>query len=128
MTTLIVLLVIAAALLLWSATTTCSLNSFEGESSLHSQLSGPDGYRHLTEVLPRLPGVRVLQRNDHEILVSVMPVPSSMGRLWGLFVTASLLPDGDIVLAARSRLPLPGPHTGSALGQLEREIRQLVIR
>jgi hypothetical protein len=127
MITLIICLVLICALLIWSATTTCSLRSFEGIVSLRSQLSGPDSYRRLVQALRQLPGVRVLEGREHEVLVSVMPVPSSLGRGWGLFVVARLGSDGEINLAARRRLPLPGPDLSPALEELERVARQRAL-
>jgi hypothetical protein len=122
MTTVIILFIVALALFAWSATTTCSLAEFRPKATLHSQLAGQTGYDQLVRALLALPGVRRLESDDGGVLVSVMPVLSSLGRGYGLFVVVRQ--DGDkVLLLGRPRLPLPTSNTPAALRELERAAR-----
>jgi hypothetical protein len=120
-TTLIIVLAIAAALYLWSAMATCALAGFTPGAIVVSQLSGPGAYADFTGNLLALPGVRQLERTDDEVLVSVMPVPSSMERGFGLFAVARRQGD-EVVLLGRGKLPM-APGLDGALRQLERDVR-----
>lgn len=123
MTTLDILLLVAlCAVLLMFLVATCSLDTFRPRAGIHSQLTGPDAHARLTSALLALPGVRLIERTDHDVLLSVLPVPSSMERGLGLFVVVRR--DGDeVLLLGRGRLPLPTPNLPAALRQLEREAR-----
>ena len=123
---LVIVVGLVAALLIWSASTTCSLATFQPRATVRCQLSGEDAYRGLARALRQLPGVRVLEEREHEVLVSAMPVPGSLGRGYGLFVLARCLPGGEIVLSARRRIPLPGPDLAAALEHFERDARMQV--
>jgi hypothetical protein len=122
MTTLIIVLIIMVAMFAWSAMATCSLAHFRPKASLRSQLTGLDGYERLVRSLLQLPGVRQLERDERGVLVSVLPVLSSLGRGYGLFVLVRR-DDDHVVLLGRPRIPLPAPNTAGALRELERAAR-----
>jgi hypothetical protein len=127
-TTLIIALVLATALFMWSATKTCSLRHFRPQAELPTQLIGPSDqvYARLVHALDEQPGVRQLARDGTATLFSVLPVPSSMDRGFGLIVVVSRRADG-VMLQAQRRIPLPAPHLPSALRQLEREARRRAV-
>jgi hypothetical protein len=120
---LLLALIVFGALLLWAALATCTIETFTPQAEYRSQLSGPSAHDRLVAALLSLPGVREVERSGTYVLLSVLPVPSSMDRGYGLFVLAGPTDDGATLLA-RSRLPLPGPNVSAALRQLEREARQ----
>jgi hypothetical protein len=120
MGTLIIILLIVGALLTWSALTTCSLGTFQPQTRIRSRLNGPSAHADLVTGLRALPGVREIDRGQDEVLFSVVPVPSSMDRGWGLFILARRDQHGAELLGRR-KLPLPGPSIEGALQQLERE-------
>ncbi|MGW4397831.1 hypothetical protein ACWEHA_21290 [Amycolatopsis nivea] len=122
MTLLIIVLVVMASLSLWSAMATCSLAGFVPGASVVSQLAGPGVHADFTTALAALSGVRVLERTDDAVLVSVLPVPSSMERGFGLFAVARRTEDDGVVLLGRGRLPV-APGLETALRQLERDVR-----
>lgn len=124
MTFAIIALVVFAGLYAWSAMTTCSVAGFRPQASLPGQLAGPTAYDDFTSALLSLPGVRMLDRGDDELLVSVMAVPSSMERGFGLFAVARRAGEG-VVLLGRGRLPV-APGLDAALRQLERDARMRV--
>ncbi|WP_116202820.1 hypothetical protein [Amycolatopsis circi] len=125
MTVLIIGLVVMTSLFLWSAMATCSLAGFVSGASVVSQLAGPGAHADFTAALAALAGVRVLERTDDAVLVSVMPVPSSMERGFGLFAVAQRVEDDGVMLLGRGRLPVAlGLET--ALRQLERDARMQV--
>ena len=125
MTLVIILLVVLASLYLWSAMTTCALPGFVPGAAVVSQLSGPGAHADFAEALGTLSGVRVLDRTDDAVLVSVMPVPSSMERGLGLFAVARRGDDDGVLLQGRGRLPV-APGLEAALRQLERDVRMRV--
>ena len=122
---LIVVLVAVAGVYLWSAMTTCSLTGFVPGASVVSQLAGPGAHADFVVALGALAGVRVLERSDDAVLVSVMPVPSSMERGFGLFAVARRVENDGVVLLGRGRLPV-APGLEAALRQLERDVRMRV--
>jgi hypothetical protein len=124
-TVLIVVLVVVASGYLWSAMTTCSLTGFVPGASVVSQLAGPGAHADFVAALGALAGVRVLERTDDAVLVSVMPVPSSMERGFGLFAVARHVENDGVVLLGRGRLPI-APGLEAALRQLERDVRMRV--
>lgn len=124
MTFAIIALAIVAALCVWSAMTTCSLAGFVPKVSVTGQLRGPAALGELATALLDTPGVRLLERTDDELLVGVMPVPSSMERGYGLFAVVRRTEDG-VVLLDRGRLPV-APGLDTALRQLERDARMRV--
>jgi hypothetical protein len=117
------ILVVLGVLLLWALLATCTIETFRPQSEYHSQLTGPSAHDRLLAALLDLPGVWEVERADTGVLLSVLPVPSSMDRGYGLFVLVEPTADGATLLA-RSRLPLPGPSVSASLRQLEREARQ----
>jgi hypothetical protein len=116
------MLTILCLLILWSASMPCSLHTFQARAGVSSQISGPNAYDRLTDALLRLPGVRLIERDEHAVLMSVLPVPSSMERGLGLFVVVRRQ-DNEVQLLGSSRLPLPTTNVFGALRQLEREAR-----
>jgi len=122
MTFLIIFVLALIVLFGWSAMTTCSLDAFRPSTTVPSQLTGPTAHADLVKSLLTLPGVRLLERTDDDVLISVMPVPTSMERGLGFFAIARHTSDGVVVLG-RSRLPLPSPWIDSAVRQLERDAR-----
>ncbi|MGH3438370.1 MAG: hypothetical protein ACRDRN_18120 [Sciscionella sp.] len=88
MITLIIVLVLTCLLLLWSSTTTSSLRAFEATAAVRSQVTGPDALARLVDALLDLPGIRLIEYGEQDALMSVMPVPTSMERGFGLFVVA----------------------------------------
>jgi hypothetical protein len=124
MTVAIIAIVVLACLYAWSAMTTCSLAGFRAQASVPSQLLGADAYRTFTAALLTVPGVRLLERSDDDVLVAVMAAPSSMERGFGLFALAHRADDG-VVLLGRGRLPF-APGLDGALRQLERDARMRV--
>ena len=122
MTTLVILLVIAVGLAVWSALQTCDLRTFVPQAQVRSQVAGPSAFEDVVRALLGMPGVRGLETGDGQVLLSAIPVPSSMDRGWGMFVVVRRDADG-VVLLARPRLPLPGPRVDSGLRQLELQAR-----
>jgi hypothetical protein len=117
---LIIILSLTCALLIWSALTTCSLRTFRPQARMRSRLTGPSAHANLVTALRDLPGVREIDRRQDEVLFSVLPIPASMDRGFGLFILARRNDQGAELLGRR-RLPLPGPSVEGALLQLERE-------
>jgi hypothetical protein len=124
-TLLVLVLLAVAAVYLWSAVTTCALTGFVPGASVVSQLSGPGAHADFAAALGGLSGVRVLERTDDAVLVSVMPVPSSLERGLGLFAVARRGDDDGVLLQGRGRLPV-APGLEAALRQLERDVRMRV--
>ncbi|HEY2698914.1 MAG TPA: hypothetical protein VGJ45_25880 [Pseudonocardiaceae bacterium] len=122
MTVLVIMLVISLVLLTWSALSVCSLDTFRAELSVLSQLTGADAHARLVEALLALPGVRLVERNDREALVSVLPTVWSMSRGFGIFLLVRDTERG-VLLQARSRLPFPTSNIGATVRQVEREAR-----
>jgi len=122
---LIIAVAIMVALYLWSAMTTCVLSGFVPGATVASQLSGPGAHADFVGALIALPGVRLLERSADEALVSVMPVPMSMERGFGLFVVVRRYEDDGIVVLGRGRLPM-APGLEQALRQLERDVRMRI--
>ncbi|HEX3592930.1 MAG TPA: hypothetical protein VHV74_25165, partial [Pseudonocardiaceae bacterium] len=91
-------------------------------AALASQLTGPDTHGRLVDALVALPGVRVLERDGRDVLLSVLPTPTSIGRGFGIFLMASDTGDG-VVLRAQNRLPLPAANLSSTLRYIERAAR-----
>jgi len=90
------------------------------QAKTRSRLTGPAAHADLVTALQGLPGVREIDRRQDEVMFSVMPVPSSMDRGFGLFVLARR--DGPgVELLGRRRLPLPGFNIAGTLVQIERE-------
>jgi hypothetical protein len=122
LTWLVLAAVVVAALTLWTALARCSLASFEATTGMRSRLAGPGAHASVVDALVDLPGVRMLERSDADVLLSVLPAPGARGALdrgWGLYVV--IRPVGeDVLLLARRRVPLPGGDLAAALRELER--------
>jgi hypothetical protein len=126
MTTLVIVLVIATGLAVWSALQTCTLDTFVAQTQVRCQVPEVT-LDDLVRALLGLPGVRELESTDGQVLLSVIPVPSSMDRGYGMFVVARRDNDG-VLLLARPRLPLPGPRVENGLRQLECQSRMRCVR
>jgi hypothetical protein len=126
MTTLVIVLVIAAGLAVWSALQTCTLDTFVPQTQVRCQVPGAT-FDDVVRALLGLPGVHELESADGQVLLSAIPVPSSMDRGFGMFVVARRVDDG-VMLLARPRLPLPGPKVESGLRQLECQSRMRCVR
>ena len=126
MVELSLVVVVLGGLLLWSALATCTLDAFVPQAEYRSQLTGPTAYQSLLASLMELSGIRELERRGDDVLLSVMPVPTSMDRGYGLFVLVRPAEGGGAALFARSRLPLPGRSVDFSLRQLERSARMRV--
>lgn len=122
MTYLVIMLVIGLVLLAWSALSVCSLNTFRANLSVFSQLTGPDAHARLVEALLDLPGVRLIERDGGDALISVMPTVWSLSRGYGIFLLVQDTERG-VLLRARSRLPFPTSNIGATVRQVEREAR-----
>ena len=122
MTVLVITLVISLVLLTWSALSVCSLATFSPNLSVFSQLTGVQAHERLVEALVELPGIRLVERGEGTVLLSVMPTLWSMSRGFGMFVVVRDTQRG-VLLEARSRLPFPTANIGAAVRQVEREAR-----
>jgi hypothetical protein len=127
MITLVVVLIIMVIMFVWSALATCSLAGFRPKASFRSQLRGLEGHERLVASLLELPGVRKLESDERGVLVSVMPVLSSLGRGYGLFVVVRREKD-HVVLLGRPRIALPTLNMLGALRELERAARNQCVR
>ncbi|MDT7799871.1 MAG: hypothetical protein QOI78_3304 [Actinomycetota bacterium] len=125
MTLLIIVLLVLAVLYVWSAMTTCALSGFVPGASVVSQLTGPGAHADFAAALSTLAGVRVLEKTEDAVLVSVMAVPSSMERGLGLFAVVRRSADDGVLLQGRGRLPV-ALGLEAALRQLERDARMRV--
>ena len=110
---------LVAALTLWTVPARCTLASFEATTGMRSRRSGPGAHAEVVAALVGLPGVRLLERRGDDVLLSVLPVPGSLDRGWGLYLLVRPLAE-DVLLLARRRVPLPGGDLGAALRELER--------
>lgn len=122
---LIIVVVLAVVLYVRSVLAVCELTAFTPAETVVSQLSGPGAFGDFTTALLTLPGVRLLERTDDDVLVSVLPVPSSMERGFGLFAVARRGEGDRVLLLGRGRLPL-ALGLPAALRQLERDVRMRV--
>lgn len=122
MTYLIIVVTVTVVLLAWSALATCSLDSFRPDSTLHSQMTGPEAHQRLVETLLELPGIRSIEHDERGVLLSVLPTITSMERGWGAFLLVRRTDDGVVLLAQR-RIPLPSTKLGATLRQIERDAR-----
>ncbi|TDP96357.1 hypothetical protein [Labedaea rhizosphaerae] len=113
---------VVAALALWTAFARCTLASFEATTGMRTRLSGPGAHAEVVAALVGLPGVRLLERSENDVLLSVLPAPAAKGSLdrgWGLYLVVRPV-DQDVLLLARRRVPFPGGDLASALRELER--------